>query len=154
MTVPTTKPDTAEKTEAVARELEESVRRLTAEHPVAIEPPATQGVVKLEGEILDELKRMNRLLYSITYGPRRYTLSFLSGVARGLGAAVGATVIFALFIATLSHFSRTPVIGNYIRHMVEVMHVPQAANGNLFATPSTTAPSPISTPTPSGLSGH
>ena len=36
--------------------------------------PMTGRHLELEAEILDELRRMNRLLYGITYGPRRYTL--------------------------------------------------------------------------------
>lgn len=73
----------------------------------------------LQTEILDELRRMNRLLSQLSRGPRRYTLAFFSGIVRGLGAAIGATVVFALLIGLLSRVNTIPLIGGYLAKVYE-----------------------------------
>ena len=83
--------------------------------------------IELEAAILDELRRMNRLLYGITYGPKRFTLSFFSGITRGLGAVIGATVVFALFAGALSYLDTTPIIGNYVKRILAIAQ--PASNG-------------------------
>ena len=49
-------------------------------------------------------------------------LNFLAGLFRGLGTAVGLTVVFALaiyvVITVLSHFIAIPIIGSYIAQLV------------------------------------
>ncbi len=80
---------------------------------------AEQRQIELEAAILDELRRMNRLLYNITYGPRRYTLAFFSGIVRGLGALLGATVVFALLVGLLSRLDTVPLIGSYVSEILE-----------------------------------
>ena len=74
----------------------------------------------LQTEILDELRRMNRILSGITRGSRRYTLAFFSGIVRGLGAAIGATVVFALLVGIFSRVNTIPFIGSYLAKVVEV----------------------------------
>lgn len=84
--------------------------------------PSTDSGVReliLQTEILDELRRMNRLLAGISRGPRRYTLAFFSGIVRGLGAAIGATVVFALLIGLLSRVNTIPLIGSYLAKVYE-----------------------------------
>ena len=82
----------------------------------------------LEEELLHELRHMNRTLNHITQGYRRYTLAFFSGIVRGLGAAIGATVVFAVFLAGFSRLDTTPLIGNYVKRIVGVVH--NSAPGN------------------------
>lgn len=107
-------------------------------------PEARQ--LELEAAILDELRRMNRLLYAITYGPRRYTLSFFSGITRGLGALLGATVVFALLIGLLSRLNTVPLIGGYVTQVLSfVQHqvsMPQQQNGTTPKATDTPAPTP------------
>lgn len=49
-------------------------------------------------------------------------LNFLAGLFRGLGSAVGLTVVFAvviyIVINVLSHFIAIPIIGTYIAQLV------------------------------------
>lgn len=113
-----------------------------------------QGV-QLEKELLEELRRMNHQLAAITQGYRRYTLSFFSGVVRGLGAAIGATVVFAIFLAAISRLDTTPFIGNYVRRVVNVVH--QSGPGgagfnssalNPFLDEETPTPAPVADATP------
>ena len=93
----------------------------------------------LQTEILDELRRMNRILRGISRGPRRYTLAFFSGIVRGLGAAIGATVVFALLVGVLSRVNTIPLIGTYLAQVYEF-----AAKAN----PAVSAMSGDATPTP------
>lgn len=73
---------------------------------------------KLEEELLHELRRMNSQLGWLTHGYRRYTTSFFAGIIRGLGAAIGATVIFAIFLTAVSRLDTTPIIGNYVKRIM------------------------------------
>lgn len=113
----------------------------------------------LQTEILDELRRMNRLMASISRGPRRYTLAFFSGIVRGLGAAIGATVVFALLVGVLSRVNTIPVIGSYLAKVYEFaaktspvigeVPIPQATMpGETPVPPDATPPAPVETPAP------
>jgi len=42
-----------------------------------------------------------------------YKMSFLKGVAAGLGGIVGATIIVALLLWILTWFSQVPLIGHF-----------------------------------------
>lgn len=72
------------------------------------------------GEYLDLLQKPSRLLY----------LNFLAGVARGLGIAVGATIVFAVLIQILSQllFLNLPIIGDII---VDIIKIVEAKQGKL-----------------------
>ncbi|MEZ5537115.1 MAG: DUF5665 domain-containing protein [Thiolinea sp.] len=43
--------------------------------------------------------------------------NFVAGVFRGLGAVVGASVVIALLVWTLSLFVSTPLVGQYFENM-------------------------------------
>ena len=98
----------------------------------------------LQTELLDELRRMNRQLTAISKGSRRYTLAFFSGIVRGLGAAIGATVVFALFVAILSRVETIPLIGSYVAkvYQVAVQSSPAATSVPPTATPAASSPAP------------
>ncbi len=72
---------------------------------------------QLEGtriaDYVDLLNRPGRLIY----------LNFLSGVARGLGFAVGATILGAvlLYVLQRSFVTNLPVIGNFIAEIVKIV---------------------------------
>ena len=95
--------------------------------------PSDGGVqnMVLQTEILDELRRMNRMLGMISRGPRRYTLAFFSGIVRGLGAAIGATVVFALLIGVLSRVNTIPLIGSYLAKVYEFAAMSSPAIGQI-----------------------
>lgn len=113
------------------------------------EPRTDSGVreLVLQTEILDELRRMNRLLSGISRGPRRYTLAFFSGIVRGLGAAIGATVVFALLIGLLSRVNTIPLIGSYLAKVYEFAATTSPAIGEV-GTRMAPTPTPQATATP------
>ncbi len=88
---------------------------------------------RLEEELLHELRRMNSQLGWLTHGYRRYTTSFFAGIIRGLGAAIGATIVFAIFLGAVSRLDTTPIIGNYVKR---IMTFTQHSNSP-FLDPST-----------------
>ena len=119
-----------------------------------IDEPSDVKDLVLQTELLDELRRMNRLLTQISGGPRRYTLAFFSGIVRGLGAAIGATVVFALLVGVLSRVNTIPLIGGYLAKVYEFAATSSPQIGEMgtkvgpAATPEETAPpaTPASTP--------
>lgn len=116
------------------------------------EPDSGVRELVLQTEILDELRRMNRLLAGMSRGTRRYTLAFFSGIVRGLGAAIGATVVFALLVGILSRVNTIPLIGSYLAKVVEVAAQSSPTLGRVsdpVATPEASATTPpVPTPTP------
>lgn len=52
---------------------------------------------------------------------RIWWTQFISGLARGLGMALGFTVLGALVIALLQQFVGVPVIGEYIASLVRMV---------------------------------
>lgn len=68
-------------------------------------------------EYLDLLQRPRRIIY----------LNFLAGVAKGLGIAVGATIVFALLIEVLSRLIvlNLPVIGDFIIEIMKIIELKQ-----------------------------
>lgn len=50
-------------------------------------------------------------------------INFLVGVARGVGVGVGATVIAALIIYTLSKLVTLPLIGRFFADIIKIVQV-------------------------------
>jgi len=50
-----------------------------------------------------------------------FLLNFLFGAARGLGMAFGMTLLFAIFIYSLSHLVDLPLVGKYIAVIVRMV---------------------------------
>ncbi|MBR7113540.1 MAG: hypothetical protein IKC76_03395 [Firmicutes bacterium] len=85
--------------------------------------------MQIEQETLDALKRLadylERMNYAdyvmLTQKPRKLLVSgFLYGVARGLGYAVGFTIIGALLIWLINQLNvlNLPVIGDFIAELL------------------------------------
>ena len=70
-------------------------------------------------EYMDLLERPAKLIL----------INFIAGLARGLGIAIGATVIFALLLNFLHSLIllNLPFIGNLI---AEIVHIVELKNGN------------------------
>ncbi len=51
-----------------------------------------------------------------------FRLNLLFGTARGLGMMFGMTVVFTLFVYTLSHLVDLPLVGKYIAVIVKAVH--------------------------------
>lgn len=71
-------------------------------------------------EYIDLLQKPSKIIY----------LNFIAGISKGLGIAVGATIVFALLIDLLSRLIvlNLPVIGDFI---VKILHIIEAKQGNL-----------------------
>lgn len=71
-------------------------------------------------EYIDLLQKPSKIIY----------LNFLAGISKGLGIAVGATIVFAILIDLLSRLIvlNLPVIGDLI---VQILHIIEAKQGNL-----------------------
>lgn len=71
-------------------------------------------------EYIDLLQKPSKIIY----------LNFVAGISKGLGIAVGATIVFALLIDLLSRLIvlNLPVIGDFI---VKILHIIEAKQGNL-----------------------
>jgi len=87
-------------TEAEGRDLKAQVERLAR----ALEENRIAEYVSLQ-------QNAGRLIY----------LNFLAGVARGLGMAVGFTLVGALVIYALRRMVSIPVIGTFIAQIVDIV---------------------------------
>jgi hypothetical protein len=47
--------------------------------------------------------------------------SFFQGLLMGLGTVIGATLLFALLVGVLRNFITTPIIGEWINDIVEIV---------------------------------
>jgi hypothetical protein len=57
--------------------------------------------------------------------PRRvFWTNLLVGVARGMGAVLGATVVIALLLLLLTQLTQVPVVGEYFRWIAEQIRHP------------------------------
>ncbi|ACL69685.1 hypothetical protein Hore_09290 [Halothermothrix orenii H 168] len=76
-------------------------------------------------EISDRLQKLNIAEYiELVRSPRRMLLiNFIAGLARGLGVAIGATFLGAIFLVILFRLARLnlPLIGEYIARIVKIV---------------------------------
>lgn len=63
------------------------------------------------GEYVDLLNNPKRLLY----------VNFVGGLARGLGTAIGLTILAAIFFYMLNKTVNLPLIGKYIAELIEII---------------------------------
>lgn len=72
-------------------------------------------------EYVDLLQRPARLIF----------INFIAGISRGLGIAIGATLVFALMLELLRRIImlHIPGIGEFI---AEIVHIVESKNGNRF----------------------
>ncbi len=70
-----------------------------------------------------ERMRLEEYIRFVNNRRRYYAMNFWSGVARGLGTAVGFTVLGAVLVVILQHVvSRNiPVIGDFLAEVVKVV---------------------------------
>lgn len=59
-------------------------------------------------------------------------INFISGVARGLGMAIGFTVLFAIIVIILRHLVtlNLPVIGEFIAEIVRLVQESESLRGS------------------------
>lgn len=72
-------------------------------------------------EYVDLLQRPARLIF----------INFIAGISRGLGIAIGATLVFALMLELLRRIImlHIPGIGEFIAEIVQIV---ESKNGNRF----------------------
>lgn len=72
----------------------------------------------------DAMEKANFSAYvEVLQNPWRvFRLNLLFGTARGLGMMFGMTVVFTLFVYTLSHLVDLPLVGKYIAIIVKSVH--------------------------------
>jgi len=79
---------------------------------------------KLE-EIADRMQNLNLAEYiELVRSPwRMMVINFISGLARGLGAVVGATVLGALFLAILFRIAQSniPLIAEFVARIIKIV---------------------------------
>jgi hypothetical protein len=75
--------------------------------------------------LLQEIDKFNIAEYMVLLNsPRRFFwINFLGGLARGLGAALGATILGAIIIFMLQRavVLNLPLIGNFIAEIVKIV---------------------------------
>ena len=87
-----------------------------------------------ESEILKKLDNLNEKIQGITLAeytemlksPKKMIwVNFLAGLARGLGIAIGATVLGALFLIILFKIGQLnlPIIGKFIARIIKVVEM-------------------------------
>lgn len=69
------------------------------------------------------LERLNLYDYlNLLHRPLRLIwINFMVGVARGLGAMVGAAVLIVIFFAVAKHMVNIPLIGTFVAEVVKVV---------------------------------
>ncbi len=84
-----------------------------------------QLLIKL-GKVSQDMEKFNIAEYvSLINNPRRYLfINFMGGIARGLGFALGATLLAALLLLFLQRLVmlNLPVIGDFIAELVKIVN--------------------------------
>jgi hypothetical protein len=79
---------------------------------------------KLE-ELSDRIQRIKNAEYSeLVRSPgRMLMINFISGLARGLGIAIGATVLGAIFLIILFRLAQTniPLIAEFVARIIKIV---------------------------------
>lgn len=77
----------------------------------------TNKAGKLSVKQYEELGRIVASIYETGYLDRAnsYKMSFIKGLFQGLGSVLGATILVALFIWSLSLFREIPLLGGLVR---------------------------------------
>lgn len=81
-------------------------------------------MVKLE-ELADRIQDINIAEYiELVRSPRRMLfINFISGLSRGLGIAIGATVLGAIFLILLYKLAQTniPLIAEFVAKIIKIV---------------------------------
>ena len=97
-------------------------------------------------EIIVQLRHLNKQLERFNRKRRYVLLSLTGGMARGFGAALGATLIFAIAVALLTRLDSVPVVGEYVTNIIGFVKANSPAS--LLLPDATPTPSDFETPAP------
>jgi len=89
---------------------------------------STKLEIKLSKEVkalTKEIENLKELEFvKILKNPWRLMgLSFIKGVMVGFGSVIGATVLVALFIYLLSQISFVPIVGDFIKDIIQEIQI-------------------------------
>lgn len=97
-----------------------------------------EGLMKIErpktDHLLDQMDRLSRHLEALRIADyiellekpwKLITTNFIAGVARGLGFAVGTTIIFALIVEALRRIIliKIPLITDYLVQLLQIINL-------------------------------
>lgn len=97
--------------------------------------PDKTAVLKLEIELSKEVKILTKeitklkdleFIQVLKHPWRLMGLSLLKGIMIGFGSVLGATVLVALFVYLLSQISLVPVLGDFVKDIIQEI---QSGNG-------------------------
>ncbi|CAN5647937.1 hypothetical protein BH23PAT2_BH23PAT2_00340 [soil metagenome] len=76
----------------------------------------------------EQLGRMLEMTFMTGYSSRKryYRMAFVKGLFTGLGSVIGATVVLALLLWTLSLFETFPLIGPVLEGFQDTVNSPQS----------------------------
>lgn len=83
------------------------------------------GEVRKLNERMDKIAlflediRLADIVQNYTAPRKLLWTNFLAGLARGLGLTIGTAIVLAFFGSILSQFLSIPIIGDYIRQIIE-----------------------------------
>jgi hypothetical protein len=63
--------------------------------------------------------RLADVIQNYTAPSKLLWINFLAGLARGLGLTIGTAIVLALLGSFLSQFLSVPIIGDYIRQLID-----------------------------------
>jgi hypothetical protein len=66
--------------------------------------------------------RLADVIQNYTAPRKLLWINFLAGLARGLGLTIGTAIVLALLGSVLSNFLSVPIIGDYIRQLVDYVN--------------------------------
>lgn len=67
--------------------------------------------------------RLADILQNYTAPRKLLWINFLAGLARGLGLTIGTAIVLALLGSLLTQFLSIPIIGDYIKDLVDYVQV-------------------------------
>lgn len=78
---------------------------------------------KLSEKDYAEIGRAVENIYETGYADRKkiYIMSFIKGLAAGLGGVLGATIVVAIVLWVLSLFNTVPLIGPFIEKVQDTV---------------------------------
>ncbi|MFA5947703.1 MAG: DUF5665 domain-containing protein [Candidatus Gracilibacteria bacterium] len=91
------------------------------------------ATIQIEKELVKDLKTLTREVENLKdlefiqvfKHPWKFIwFSLLKGLMVGFGSVLGATVVVALFVYILSQISLVPVVGDFVKEVIDEIQVP------------------------------
>lgn len=85
-----------------------------------------------EKEFLIELRQIRKILAQLNRHPflvahhslkKAFFLSVMKGIATGFGTVLGATLVVSWFLYLLSHIEVIPIVGDWVRLIIQEVQV-------------------------------